>query len=279
MGGVEFTKMHGTGNDYVFVNCFEESVDDPVSLAREISHRHTGVGSDGLILIGPSETAAVRMEMYNADGSRGLMCGNGIRCVAKYAYEHGLARDAIMSIETDDGVKQVECTLDGRRVVSVRVDMGEPRFAPCDVSGNTPDDAVIDAPIEINGRTFRMTCLSMGNPHAVIFVDSLGDVDLSADGQVMERNSIFPNGVNTHFVSVVAPDRVVAMTWERGSGRTQACGTGMSAVCVAGVRTARTNRRITAEVPGGRLDLFWHTDNHVYLTGPAVEVFNGTWPT
>lgn len=271
--------MHGTGNDYVFVNAFDESIDDPASLARNISDRHTGIGSDGLILIGPSDAAPVRMEMYNADGSRGIMCGNGIRCVAKYAYEHGLAADATMSIETDDGIKQVVCTLRERRVISVRVDMGEPRFAPCDVPVNIPGDAVVDAPIQINGRTLRMTCLSMGNPHAVIFVDALSDVDLAADGPVMERNPIFPKGVNTHFVSVKAPDRVTAITWERGSGRTLACGTGMSAVCVAGARTGRSNRRITADVPGGRLDLCWHTDNHVYLTGPAVEVFTGTWPT
>jgi len=277
---MQFTKMHGTGNDYVFVNCFAESVAEPESLARAVADRHTGIGSDGLILITPSERAAVGMVMFNADGSRGIMCGNGIRCVAKYAFERGLAADAVVAIETDDGVKEAVCTVQGGKVIRVCVDMGEARNLETrdwkletGSVGRTPLESRFESLVS------SMTCVSMGNPHAVIFVESLSDVDLAKDGPMMERHPLFPDGVNTHFVAVETPDRVKAVTWERGSGATQACGTGVSAVCVAGARTGRTNRKITVEVPGGLLDVEWREDNHVYLTGPAVEVFTGTWPT
>ena len=274
---MKFTKMHGTGNDYVLVNCLEETVEDASGVARALSCRHTGIGSDGLILIRPSAIAAVRMEVYNADGSRAQMCGNGIRCVAKYAYDHGLTAETDIPIDTDDGLKRAHCVLAGGTVTRVRIDMGEPRFAPGDMPVSLEADEVIEAPIEINGRYLTMTCVSMGNPHAVFFVDSLEDVDLPSDGPAMESHPLFPERVNAHFVQVKRPDRVAVVTWERGSGPTRACGTGVSAVCVAGVRTNRTQRHITAEVPGGELELHWRENNHVYMIGAAVEVFSGSW--
>lgn len=275
---MNFTKMHGTGNDYVFVNCFDETVPHPPDLARRVSDRHTGIGADGLILIRPSTRAAVRMEMYNADGSRARMCGNGLRCVAKYAYDHGLTHRSSVPVDTDDGVKFAECTVERDRVTRVTVDMGTPRFAPADLPVNLPGDAVLDAPIEINGRSFRMTCVSMGNPHAVIFVDALNAVALEEDGSAIERHPMFPDRVNTHFVEVPSRDRVAVRTWERGSGRTRACGTGAAAVVVAAARTGRTDRRITVSLEGGELQLVWAPDDHVFMTGPAVEVFQGVWP-
>ncbi len=269
--------MHGTCNDYVFVDCSTQTVDDPATVARVVSDRHTGIGADGLILIRPTDRAAVRMEMYNADGSRAQMCGNGIRCVAKYAYDHGLTTEPIIPIDTDDGIKVARCTLLAGKVDTVRIDMGSPRFAPADVPVIARDE-VIDAPIDINGRTLHMTCVSMGNPHAVVFVNSLDDISLADDGSAMERHSMFPERVNTHFVKIEARDRVTVLTWERGSGRTQACGTGVSAVCAVGVRTDRTDRRIIACVEGGELELLYSEDNQISMTGPAVEVFSGEWP-
>lgn len=272
---MRFTKMHGTGNDYVLVNCFSETVDGAPALARSVSDRHTGIGGDGLILICPSETAAVRMEMYNADGSRAQMCGNGIRCVAKFVHDHGLFAGSTISIETDDGVKTAECTLAGGKVSTVRIDMGQPRFKPSDVPVALQGDTVVDVPIEINGRRWTMTCLSMGNPHAVVFLESSAEFDLHRDGPAFEKHELFPERVNAHFVHVRSPSRVEMCSWERGSGPTQACGTGASAVCVAAALTGRTERALTVSLPGGELELLWSDDDHVYMTGPAVEVFNG----
>jgi diaminopimelate epimerase len=254
-------------------------MEDRPGVARRISDRHFGIGSDGLILICPSEAAVVRMEMYNADGSRGVMCGNGIRCVAKYAYEHGLTDRATIPIETDAGIKEAVCTITDGKVTRVKIDMGPPALTPRDVGHRSAGDRVVDVPIELNGRRLRMTCVSMGNPHAVIFVDDLDGISLRADGPSMENHPQFEDRVNAHFVRVDGRDRVTVLTWERGSGRTLACGTGASAVCVAGVLTDRTESRITAVVPGGELDLFWdrERDNHVYMTGPAVEAFTGDW--
>ncbi|MEE9296238.1 MAG: diaminopimelate epimerase [Phycisphaerae bacterium] len=274
---MKFTKMHGTGNDYIFVNCLEERVDDAPAVARAVSDRHFGVGADGLILIHPSQCAAVRMEMYNADGSRAQMCGNGIRCVAKYAYERGLTADKSFLIETDDGVKVAECSVSGRKVTKVRIDMGVPRFGPSEIPVTLDGDAVIDVPVEVHGRSLRMTCVSMGNPHAVFFVDSFEDIALEEDGSAIEGHSLFPERVNVHFVEIEGRHRVGLLTWERGSGRTLACGTGAAAVCAAGARTGRTGRSVTVRAQGGELELEWADDNHVYMTGPAVEVFRGTW--
>ncbi len=279
MPTMRFTKMHGLGNDYVYVDCFRERVRDAPALARAVSDRHYGIGSDGLILICPSTTADVRMEMYNMDGSRGQMCGNGIRCVAKYAFDHGLARRNPMRIETDAGVLTVDLILADGRVSAARVNMGRPRMAPADLPTTLRPEEMIDYPMDVRGRRLAMTCVSMGNPHAVVFVASLEEVDLARDGAFLENHAIFPERCNVHFVRVNARDDVTMRTWERGSGATLACGTGASAVCVAGALTRRTERRITAHLPGGDLALDWDArDDCVYLTGPAVEVFSGEWP-
>jgi len=300
---MKFVKMHGLGNDYVYVSLFDQTVADPSSLARRISDRHRGVGADGLILIGPSETADVRMEMYNADGSRGRMCGNGIRCVAKFAVERGLIKRAprpdipkrfsqrnpvrdflrdrlvYLTVETDAGVKELVAILDaGGRVESVCVDMGQPTLKPDEMPVSLPGDAVIDRPFDLRGRVLPMTCVSMGNPHAVFFVEDLDRINLAEDGRFVETHELFPDRTNVHFVQVSSPREVTIKTWERGSGATQACGSGACAVCVAGVLTGRTERSIVAHLPGGDLLIEWAEDGHVYMTGPAEEVFTGCWP-
>ena len=275
---MKFTKMHGLGNDYVYVNGFTERVADASKLARIISDRHTGVGSDGLILIQPSKVADVRMEMYNADGSRGEMCGNGIRCVAKYAVEHGVAKGPSLRIETDAGIKAVECVMEGSKVASVRVDMGLPELSARAIPTTIAADRVIDHPLRFSGVDYRVTCVSMGNPHAVVFIKELHKVDLVEVGPKFENAPEFPNRMNTHFVRVDSPTHVTIRTWERGSGATRACGTGACAVCVAGVLTKRTERAITASLPGGELQIEWADNDHVHMTGEAVEVFTGDWP-
>lgn len=277
-----FTKMHGLGNDYVYVDLFRERLDDAPTIARAISDRHTGIGSDGLILIAPPEAAEadVRMIMYNADGSRSQMCGNGVRCVAKYAYDHGIARRSPMRVATDRGVLTLELTRDERdRVQTVRVDMGEPILRAADIPAAAGGERVIDLPVPIHNHEFQATCVSMGNPHAVIYCDYLDAVPLREWGPQVENHELFPQRVNAHWVQVISPTYVRMVTWERGTGPTQACGTGACAVCVAGVLTGRTERKITAQLPGGELLLEWcERTNHVFKTGPAVEVFSGNWP-
>ena len=277
---MRFTKMHGLGNDYVFVDCFKQDLADPAAMARAISDRHFGVGGDGLILILPSKEADVRMRMFNADGSEGEMCGNGIRCVAKYAYDHGRAKANPMSIETAAGIKAVALEIGrGRKVLAATVDMGEPILDPPEIPVNIPQQRVIDLPVRTTKHAFKMTCVSMGNPHAVIFVDNVAAVPLEEVGAELERHPLFPQRINAHFVPAHSSEEVTMRTWERGSGITLACGTGASAVCVAGVLTGRTGRTITAHLPGGDLRLEWREeDKHVYMTGPAVEVFTGNWP-
>ena len=274
---MKFTKLHGLGNDYIYVDTTHEKIDDPAVVARAVSNRHTGIGADGLILIGRSEHADVRMEMYNADGSRGEMCGNGIRCVGKYVVDRGIVTGPNLTVETDGGVRRLHCeSMDGA-VRNVRVDMGSPLLDPGRIPTTLPGDRVVDAPIEIGGRSYVVTCVSMGNPHAVVFTDSLDMIDLNAVGPLFEHAPEFPERINTHFVRIDAPDHVTMKTWERGSGATRACGTGACAVCVAGAVTERTRRTIIASLPGGDLRLDWGEDDHVYMTGPAEEVFSGVW--
>lgn len=274
---MKFTKMHGLGNDYVYVNGFTERVTEPSKLSRLISDRHMGIGSDGLILIHPSKDADVRMEMYNADGSRGEMCGNGIRCVAKYAVEHGLAKGPKLRIETDAGIKPAECKFVGGKVCSVRIDMGRPELSARAIPTTIAADRVIDHPMCVSGVEYRVTCVSMGNPHAVIFTRELQRIDLVATGPMFENAAEFPQRINTHFVRVDSPTHVTMRTWERGSGATRACGTGACAVGVAGALTGRTQRAIAVSLPGGELQIEWADDDHVYMTGEAVEVFSGEW--
>ena len=276
---MQFTKMHGIGNDYVYVNCFEETVEQPEELAVRISDRHFGVGADGLILIYPSKQADVRMRMFNADGSESQMCGNGIRCVAKYAYEHGLADSNPMRIETGNGVLPLDLTVDANKVSSVRVNMGEPILSASKIPVDIDDTRAINYPIEVVSLPMIVTCVSMGNPHAIFFVDDVASVAVEKLGPEIENHPLFPQRTNVHWVQVLSRNEVTMRTWERGTGITLACGTGASAVCVAGVLTERTNRKITTHLPGGDLAIEWNdSDNCVYMTGPATEVFTGTWP-
>lgn len=286
---MKFTKMHGLGNDYVYVNGFEESVDDPAALAPIIADRHRGVGGDGLILIlppAPGIQADVRMRMFNADGSEAEMCGNGVRCVAKYAHDHGLTDNKPMRVQTGNGVLAIDFRTDAAgRLTDATVDMGEPILEAAKVPVKIPDVApearVIDRPFAGAGDLpdDRMTCVSMGNPHVVFFCDQVKTIPLHAIGPKIEKHAFFPNRINVHVVKVHSKQEVTMRTWERGSGITQACGTGACAVAVAGALTGRTDRKVLAHLPGGDLTLEWRAaDNHVYMTGPATEVFSGDWP-
>ena len=276
---IEFTKMHGIGNDYVYVSTFDqEPPADPAKLAVAMSDRHYGIGADGLILIMPSTRADARMRMFNADGSEGEMCGNGIRCVAKYLYDH-LARTNRVTIETGRGILELEMEIEGGRAQRVRVNMGAPIFDPARIPTLLPGEPPIDVPIEVDGHQLAVTAVSMGNPHAVISVEDAAAFPLETLGPRIEHHPRFPNRVNVHVVQVLSPTEVRMRSWERGSGITLACGTGACAVCVAGVLTERNGRRILAHLPGGDLELEWsEKDNCVYMTGPATEVFTGEWP-
>jgi diaminopimelate epimerase len=278
---MKFTKMQGAGNDYVYVDCFAQSAPaDAEALARAISDRHFGVGADGLILICPIDGADAEMRMYNADGSYSEMCGNGIRCVAKYVYDYGIARRDVLRITSGGRPFELALTLAEGNVDRVRVDMGEPILTSADIPTTLPGDPPIAVPLAVAGRTLPVTCVSMGNPHCVTFVDEATDELVLGVGPQIERHAAFPRRVNVEFVQVLNREVVRQRTWERGSGETLACGTGACAVCVAGVLTGRTERRVTSKLLGGDLQLEWsESDNHVYMTGPAVEVFSGEWPT
>lgn len=305
---MRFVKMHGIGNDYVYVNGFDpanEQIEDPAALAPIISDRHFGVGGDGLILVLPPDDgvdADVRMRMFNNDGSESEMCGNGIRCVCKLAHDHGVTSANPMRVQTGRGVLTLHYTLDDEgKVDRVTVDMGEPILEaakiPVEVPGLGPSDRVVAVPlpglvqwpaelaadwIDACGFESKMTCVSMGNPHAVLYCNDVSGINLNSLGPTLEHHPMFPRRVNVHFVQVHGPNEVTVRHWERGSGPTLACGTGACAVCVAGVLTGRSARRITAHLPGGDLQLEWREadapgGNHVYMTGPAVEVFRGEW--
>jgi diaminopimelate epimerase len=278
---MRFTKMQGIGNDYVYVDCFANPLPrDPATLARKIADRNFGVGGDGLILICPAENGAdARMRMFNTDGSEAEMCGNGLRCVAKYVYDHGIARKPQLKLQTGRGVLSVQLAIARERVQRVRVNMGEPILEAARIPTKLPGNPPVNVPLTVDERTFQVTCVSMGNPHCVIFVEQATDELVLTWGRKIEHAPEFPARVNVEFVEVVSPSEVRQRTWERGSGETLACGTGASAVCVAGVLTGRTQRRIVNHLRGGDLELEWNErDNCVYKTGPAVEVFSGEWP-
>jgi diaminopimelate epimerase len=277
---MRFTKMHGIGNDYIYVSTLEQQPPaDPAKLAVAVSDRHYGIGGDGLILIMPSERADARMRMFNADGSEGEMCGNGIRCVAKYLYDHGLARKSQMEIETGRGILALDLEVEGTSVRRVRVNMGAPMFDPTRIPTLLAGEPPINVPIRIEARDLAVTAVSMGNPHAVIYVDEIAAFPLEALGPQIEHHAAFPRRVNVHVVEVLSSAEVQMRTWERGSGITLACGTGACAVCVAGVLTRRSGRMILAHLPGGDLTLEWPDDDSpVFMTGPATEVFSGEWP-
>ena len=283
---MKFTKMHGIGNDYVYVNGFAETVADPAAVARKVSDRHFGIGSDGLILILPPAQpgrADVRMRMFNIDGSEGEMCGNGVRCVAKYAYDHGLTKNNPMRVETGRGVLTLDLKTDAAdKVQLVTVKMGEPILDAAKIpfdpakAGATKSERVFR--YELGGEAMDVIPVSMGNPHSVTFVDDVAKLDLNRIGPLAERHPAFPKRVNAHWVQIISPKEMRMRTWERGSGITWACGTGASAVVVAAVLTGRSERNVLVHLPGGDLTIEWRqADNNVYMTGPATEVFSGEW--
>jgi diaminopimelate epimerase len=272
---MRFTKMHGCGNDYIYVNGFEESVAAAPDVARRVSDRHFGIGGDGLILVLPSDVADVRMQMFNADGSEAEMCGNGIRCVAKFAYDRGLVDKTELDVETAAGIKRLDLILAGGRVSAARVNMGEPRLDRAAVPMLGPAGRVVDEPLGVDGVEFRVTAVSMGNPHCVIRVESVDEFPVAELGPRIERHPEFPERANVEFVEVCSETELRQRTWERGSGETLACGTGASAVAVAGVLNGWSRRQVTVHLIGGDLELDWTEAGPVYMTGPAVEVFRG----
>ncbi len=275
---MRFTKMHGAGNDYVYVNCFAEPYPtDVVKLAIDISDRHFGVGGDGLVLICPSERADARMRMFNADGSEAEMCGNAIRCVAKYLYDHGIARRESLKIETGRGVLNLQCEVDGGKVQQVRVNMGLPILKSADIPTTLPGDPPIRQKLAAAGREFEVTCVSMGNPHCVTFVDKINDDWVLRVGPEVERHPAFPRRVNAEFIQVLSPTEFHMRVWERGSGETLACGTGACAAAVAGVLAGLTQRQVTVHLTGGDLQIEWAESGEVFMTGPATEVFSGEY--
>ena len=282
---MKFTKMHGAGNDYIYVDCFSEKLPlEPEKLSPTLSDRHFGIGGDGIVLICPSEVADARMRMFNADGSESEMCGNAIRCVAKYLYDSGIARKETLAIETGRGVLTLQLTVENGEMTRARVKMGEPVLVPEQVptllrnaSGDSSQPAIA-VPLNVAGKTFAVTTVSMGNPHCITFVDELSDDWVLGIGPKVEIDPMFPRRVNAEFVKVLSPDKLQMRVWERGSGETLACGTGACAVTVAGVLNEISDRRVQIELRGGLLEIEWsETDNHVYLTGPAATVFTGEW--
>ncbi len=274
---MKFTKMHGIGNDYVYVNCFKETVENPSEVSKIVSDRHFGIGSDGLILIKPSEVADCYMEMYNADGSRSAMCGNGIRCVAKYIYDYGLTDKTEVDVETAAGIKHIVLTIEDGKVAKACVDMGEPILKPELVPVVGEGEMLVDEPIMVDGQEYHMTCVSMGNPHAVVFLDEdIKNLEIEKIGPKFENHERFPERVNTEFMNVLDRNTMNLRVWERGSGETWACGTGTCASVVASVLNGLTERKVLVHLLGGDLEIFWNEeDNHVYMTGPATTVFDG----
>ena len=262
---MKFTKMQGTGNDYVYINCFEETVERPEELAVKVSDRHFGIGSDGLILICPSGQADCRMKMFNADGSESEMCGNGIRCVGKYVYDHHIVEKDEFDVETKAGIKHLKVTDEGGKAVLITVDMGIP-----EVTGEVPE------PITIAGRSYEFIGISMGNPHAIYYMDEIDGLDLEAMGPAFETHARFPERTNSEVIQVIDRSHLRMRVWERGSGETWACGTGATASAVASVLSGRTENTVEVELKGGILSITWDRESgHVYMTGPAVEVFQG----
>lgn len=282
---MKFTKMHGCGNDYVYVDCTKEVISDIAATAVRVSDRHFGIGSDGLILIKSSEVADFEMDMYNADGSRGKMCGNGIRCVAKYVYDHGLTNKTEITVDTQAGIKTLQLTVCDGKVSKVRVDMGEPVLIPqeipvkASVLGLADDrrEAIVAQPFTVANSSYDITCVSMGNPHCITFIDeNVRSFPLEAIGSLFEKHELFPEGVNTEFVNIIDKEHLRMRVWERGSGETLACGTGACAVAVASYLNGFTGRKVDVELMGGHLEIVYDAaTNHVFMTGPATEVFSG----
>ena len=275
---MKFTKMEGCGNDYVYVNGFEEKIDNPNEVAIAVSDRHFGIGSDGLIIINPSEVADFKMCMYNADGSEGKMCGNGIRCVAKYVYDFNLTDKDVITVETLSGIKTLKLNVENGKVKTVRVNMGAP-ILECDkVTVKYDDEKMINKPVKVDGKTFNITCVSMGNHHAVTFINDTDNLEIEKIGPKFENNEIFPDKVNTEFIQIIDKKTVKMRVWERGSGETFACGTGACASVVASVLNRLTENKVTVKLLGGELEIEYNQDeNTVYMTGPARVVFTGEY--
>lgn len=277
---MKFTKMHGAGNDYLYINCFEAvDLGDIPSLAQAMSDRHFGAGGDGLVLIQPSERADARMRMFNADGSEAEMCGNAVRCVAKYVYDHGIAKKEELAIETGRGVLTLQCSVSvsGGKVDRVRVNMAEPILKSSDIPTALPGDPPVNAKLSVGGRDLEVTCVSMGNPHCVTFVDEVNDDWVLNIGPRIEVHEAFPRKINAEFIQVLSPSEVIMRVWERGSGETLACGTGACGAVVAGVLAGKNDRRVTVHLTGGDLEIEWAETGEVYMTGPAAEIFTGEW--
>ena len=273
---MEFTKMQGCGNDYVYVNGFENKIDNPNKLSEIVSDRHFGIGSDGLIVINPSEKADFKMSMYNADGSEGKMCGNGIRCVAKYVYDNKMTDKTTITVETLSGIKTLELNVKNDKVETVKVNMGTPILLPKEVPVVSDKDKVVDEPIVIDDKEYRITCVSMGNPHAITFIENTDDLEIETIGPKFENNPIFPDRVNTEFIQVLDRNTVKMRVWERGSGETFACGTGACATVVACVLNGLTDDKVTVKLLGGDLFIEYNREeNTVYMTGPAKVSFTG----
>lgn len=275
---MKFTKMHGIGNDYIYVNAFAETVKDPPKVARFVSDRHFGIGGDGLILIRPSDIADCEMEMYNLDGSRGAMCGNGIRCVAKYVYDHGIVNKTSIKVATGSGVKDLDLTVENGKVSMVKVNMGSPILKAKDIPMIADTEEVIHSPLTVDGKEYTVTAVSMGNPHVITCLDDIESLDLPKLGPLFENHPAFPDRVNTEFVKVLDSHTLSMRVWERGSGETLACGTGACAVTVSSI----LNHLVDGDSPvkvhllGGDLDIYWdQTSNQVFMTGPAATVFDG----
>lgn len=275
---MQFTKMHGIGNDYIYVNCFQQTIEHPSELAVKLSARHFGVGSDGLILIQPSDVADCKMEMFNADGSIGMMCGNGIRCVGKYVYDRGLVKKDVLQVETRSGIKTLHLNFQNGTVSSVCVNMGPPELEAAKIPVQFPKEQVVDEAVQSpSGNIWYITCVSMGNPHCVTFVEDVDDLDLPRFGPEMEHHEMFPEQVNMEFVRVISPEEIQMRVWERGSGETWACGTGACASAVASALNGKTGRRVTVHLKGGDLVIDWDEQtNDVFMEGPATFVFDGT---
>lgn len=274
---MKFTKMHGAGNDYIYINCFEETVKNPEKLAIKVSDRHFGIGSDGLILISPSDKADFKMNIYNADGSEGMMCGNGIRCVSKYVYDNGMTDKDEISVETRSGIKLIKMNVENGKVVSARVNMGEPILEAEKIPTKFDGENVIRRKLTIDEKEYEVTCVSMGNPHCIVYVDDVKDIDLEKIGPKFENNEMFPERINTEFVHVVSDTELDMRVWERGSGETLACGTGSCAVTVASVLCGycKRNTEIKINLLGGTLTDIWTDGGDVYMTGPAATVCTG----
>lgn len=301
---MEFTKMHGIGNDYVYINCLKEAVEHPGALAKRVSDRHKGIGSDGLVLIMPSDKADFRMRMFNPDGSESQMCGNAARCVGKYVFDNGLTAKTTVALETKAGIKQLQLFPENGKIKTVCVDMGEPILRASDIpvihtgervidcAGERPidypvkrlinctEERLIDYLVDFSFGKYRITCVSMGNPHTVLFVENTAELVLEDIGKKIESFWLFPERTNVEFVEILSPQKACVRVWERGTGETQACGTGACAVLVAGVLTGRLGRKATIMLPGGSLQIEWRvSNNHVYMTGDATTVYKGCLST